>query len=228
MMTILETTRCRDSGQPEFRVAVDGAAVIEPDIAFLLRTLEEWVQAGERFGDGETVQLGWCLLTVRVNEDNTLSLLEPDFRRMPILWVDSVTSTLRHLRAQKDVCESFFDPTAVCFPTLTQSCIVCTHLPEAQQLVMERHEPVAADSGWFLGCHGNTHDHNDARNLSRVSLYEAALQNPETIPYLALPPAVLLHVTADGLRGIFHEGKALQPKDGSYVDAIAKRRSTRT
>jgi hypothetical protein len=225
-MKAIETSRCREFGQPEFRVCVEHSGVLQADIDFFMRTLEEWVQAGERFKNGETVQFGWSVLMVRANSDDTLSLLEPDFCHMPIQWVDSVTSTIRHLRLQKDVCESFFDAETANFPSLRYPCIVCTRVQEARDVVMERHEPDDLDSGWFLGCLREDHDHEDAQQLSRVSLYEAVLQNPAALPYVALPPGAMLHVGDGEVRALFHDGERLQPRKGSYCEALAKGRPT--
>lgn len=218
-------TSCRTEGHPEFRLQVDETAVPEPDIRFFVEALEGWVQQGDRFVNGETVQLGWSVMRVRPNADGTLSLLEPDFVSLPIAWVDSVTVTLQHLRLHKDVCESFFDPDALECPSLRDSCIVCTQLSSAPQLVMERFaDPDPGDSGWFIGCRDGAHDHNDAAALGRMSLYEAVLANRAALPFLGLPEGVLLE-TSDGqsLPRVLYEESVLSPKPGSYVEALGKR-----
>jgi hypothetical protein len=220
------TTRCQTYGHPEFRLCFDPAVVLECDIAFMLRTLEDWVAGGERFADGETIQFGWCTLVVRANPDSTMSLLEPDFRQIPINWTESVTSALLHLRRQKDTCESYFESDALSFPSLLQSCIACTQLESAEAVVMERTDPEHAVSGWFLGCLRDEHDHNSVQQLESISLFEAVLRNARALPYLALPPGVLLQISPDGLPQVYREGAQLQPRKGSYVEALVRGRPT--
>jgi hypothetical protein len=222
----IQTKTCHALGHPEFRVAVEESLIIEEDIVFALQTLEGMVQEGQRFRDGETVQMGWCILKVRRNEDGTLTLLEPDFVHMPIVWVDSVTSALSHLRCQKDVVESFFDSTELSFPSLRHSCICCTRLSRVRQLLLDRHDPKDSDSGWVLCCSDDDHDHEDPQNLEKLSLYEAALHNRSIIEYLALPPGVLLQETFEGLEVLFHGGRQIEPRKGSYIDALARCRPT--
>src|SRR5947207_426983 len=108
-----------------FRFKVDRARVIDVDVDWLVNTLDKWIAGGERFKDGETIQIGWGLLKVRSNSDRTTSLLEPDYQAMPIEWVDTVTQTLVDLRRQKGVCESYFDVDQAEFTSLRISCLVC-------------------------------------------------------------------------------------------------------
>jgi hypothetical protein len=227
-MQTFATARCRAFRHPEFRLRADPAAVLEGDIALLITTLEGMVSAGQRFKDGETIQVGWGTLRVRRNRDKSLSLLEPDFRKTPIKWVESVTTTILHLRRQKDVCESYFSASALLFPSLRESCITCTSLADADSVLMDRSEPRGGESGWFLGCADDDHDHNNPDHLTRLSLYKAALCSPVSIPFLALPSEVLLEVGADGVPSVlFSRGKRLKPRSGSYVATLAKRRRTR-
>jgi hypothetical protein len=106
MLDEITTSQCHRYGQAEFRFKVDRSRVLPVDIDWFRQTLEGWVAGGERFRDGETVQLGWGLLKVKANGDGTHSLLEPDFGTLPIEWIDVVTDSLVNLRKQKDVCEA--------------------------------------------------------------------------------------------------------------------------
>jgi hypothetical protein len=220
------TTRCSKAGHPEFRFSIDEAVVIDPDITFFRDALERWVIDGECFNDGETVQFGWSTLMVRLAEDGRLSLWEPDFQSMPIKWVETVTATLQHLRVQKDVCESYFDSDVLAIPSLQSSCIVCVRLSEAEVFVLDRGEQEGNDSGWFLGCVNDDHDHSSVSELRRVSVYEGVLQNPQAMPFLGLPPGTV--VEASGLlpAHVLYRGEERAPRPSSYVDALSKRRPT--
>jgi hypothetical protein len=222
---VLRTTRCSRHGHSEFRITADPAvAVVEGDATWLLEWLEDTVAQGTRFADGQTCQVGWVVTQIRQDGGGDLSIWEPDMCHLPVEWSESVSRTLAHLRLQKDVVESMLPSEELAFPSMVQSAIVCTRLQEAEDLVLERSAPAAADSGWFCGCREDDHDHNDSTELRRVSLYEAAVKRtPQIIPYLALPPGVLIAVAA-GLPVVFRDGKPLDVHPGSY---LAAQRSSR-
>jgi hypothetical protein len=77
-------------------------------------------------------------------------------------------------------------------------------------------EPSGRSSGWFCGCLVKRHDHQDTDELLRVSLYETAVRfTPQIVPYLALPPGVML--MAGGAPTIFQHGEELPVRPGSYL-----------
>jgi hypothetical protein len=217
---VLRTTNCRRHGHPEFRIHIDPSqAPVKQDWHWFIGWLEQAVAQGERFLPGQTCQVGWGLLQVRDADEDSLALWEPDMQAMPIEWVDSVSTTLAHLRLQKDVVESLFSADDLLFPSMSQSAIVCTRLGESQGMIMDRNPPKGTDSGWFCGCHEEDHDHNNASELKCVSLYEAAARHsPAIVPYLALPAGVLLAVT-DATPTFFQDGEPLEFKPGSYLAA---------
>jgi hypothetical protein len=156
------------------------------------------------------------MIQVRLDGDD-LSIWEPDMRGLPIAWSESVSYTMAHLRIQKDVVESVLGPDELSFPSMRESAVICDQFGQGEDLVMERVEPAGADSGWFFGCREDGHDHNDAAELHRVSLYEAAIRHaPQIIPYLALPPGILIGVGPSGPT-LFHQGEPLCPRPGSYL-----------
>jgi hypothetical protein len=60
---------------------------------------------------------------------------------------------------------------------------------------MHRQEPSGWDSGWFIGCNRDGHDHHDAKQLTGISLFDAAVTwNAGFIPYAALPPGCYVMV----------------------------------
>jgi hypothetical protein len=215
-----QTTNCGKFGHPEFRLIIDKAKVpVAEDLKWLVNWLEQSVAEGERYAPEQTCQIGWMVTKVGLGEDGLLTLWEPDLRAMPVVWVESVSSTLAHLRLQKDVVESVLAASALTFPSMRQSAIICTRLGNRDHLVLERTQPKAADSGWFFGCRDKDHDHNDATELRCVSLYEAAVSYaPQIIPYLALPPGVLIALENDA-PAIFHNGEALDFLKGSFLAA---------
>src|SRR5438132_10942965 len=109
-MAVLKTTSCQRQGHPEFRITYDPALVpVEDDVRWLVKWLEQAVAGGERIANSQPCQVGWVVTEVRVGEDGTLALWEPDMRQMPIAWVEAVSYTLNHLRQQKEVHESILE-----------------------------------------------------------------------------------------------------------------------
>ncbi len=224
MLDEITTSQCGRYGQAEFRFKVDPSRVLRVDIDWLRQTLEGWVANGERFRDGETIQLGWGLLKISSNSDGTNSLLEPDFGTLPIEWIDVVTDSLANLRKQKDVCESYFDADETAFPSLRQSAVVCTELRGSDRIVMERLTADPPDSGWFIGCGYDSHDHNSPDHLQRVSLYEAVRQNSKALMFLALPVGTLLEADDQDIL-LYRDGSLIEPRANSYMQKVRARRT---
>lgn len=217
-MRTLRTTNCRKHLHSEFRFEYDPTIVrVESDVTWVVEWIEQTVAQGTRYVPGQSCQIGWLITEVRQREDGDLSLWEPNMRPMPIVWRESISHTMAHLRLQKDIVESVVDSAELSFPSMSQSAIVCTRLENCDRVVMERVEASGRDSGWFFGCREQGHDHNDAAELSCTSLYDAAVRlAPLTIPYLALPAGTLLSI-GSGPPAIFRHGEPLDFKPGSFL-----------
>jgi hypothetical protein len=124
------------------------------------------------------------------------------------------------MRLQKDVVDSVLSSEDLQIPSLLQSTLICNFLREEDDnIVMERTEPRARDSGWFCGCRGKDHDHNDANELRCVSLYEAVVRHSQLIvPYLALPAGTFVAIS-NGRPTIFLNGEPAEFKNGSFLAA---------
>jgi hypothetical protein len=217
-MAVLQTTSCRSHQHPEFRITYDPAIVpVENDVRWFAGWLEEAVAGGKRFSAGQTCQVGWLVTEVRDAGDGQLTIWEPDMRQMPVAWVESVSSTLSHLRRQKDVCESVLAGDEISFPSMLQYALICTQFGRTDCVLMDRQAPEGADSGWFLGCTEVDHDHNSVSEIRKVSLFEAAVSYaPQIVPYLALPEGVMV-VLGEGAPRIFRNGERLTIKPGSFL-----------
>lgn len=223
MVKEYKTSRCHEVGHPELAFRVDAALILESDIDWLVCTLESMVASGSRFMSGQTIQIGWGCLKFGVLAEGSLRLLEPDYTsKPPIEFVDSVTQTLSHLRLQKDIVESYFGIEEIAFPSLMESCIVCTNA-EAADVVMDRMAAEPPDSGWFIGCTRESHDHNDLENLTKVSVYEAVQRFPAAIGFLALPFGVFLKSTPGDIRILLGDVE-ITPKEASYVARLLQSR----
>jgi hypothetical protein len=223
---IVRTHECCRFGHPEFRLAFDSHQVIEPDVIWLTKFLSQNVASGTRYKPDETVQIGWVILKIKSNEEGTLSLFEPDFVEIPINFVDSVTQTLVQLRLQKSVAESIGFEDQITFPSLRQSCLICTRVKDRGSFMMERFEMRENDSGWYLGCFDDDHDHNKPDNLQRVSLYDAACGMLMCVPFLPLPVQTLVKVNGANFT-INYKNEPLTPKSNSFLDQYRRVSSRR-
>ncbi len=212
---VLKTQYCHRVGHPEISISFDGNRVLSTDAEWLINYLDAKVQEGDVFEAGSTIQIGWMVNRFEM-ADGKLWLFEPDFRIIPIEFVNSVDRTLVHLRLQKDINDSV-EIKDYSFPVLNQSGIICTHFLSQSDLFMERTTPSDRDSGWFFGCISLQHDHNDPACLRRVSLYETICAKPHLVEFLALPSGIRINLKKRV--EVWLNGSELRPKEGSYLFA---------
>jgi len=216
-MLSVATTRCHEFGQAELVLAFNPRNVIEKDVRWFAAGLEQMVQSGSRFQAGQSLQIGWSIAWFVALPDNALGFEEPDMKSMPVVRQPGLTNSLAHLRLHKDTLESVLSAEALSFPSLQQSCLVCTHLSSSGSFLMDRQRPEGGDSGWFIGCQADGHDHNDPSSLRRASLYEAVIAMcPRALAYLAFPVGATIAVDEAPL--FFVAGEPLEPRKGSFVD----------
>ena len=215
----VETTRCHTKGHPEFTILCDEHLTSEVGAPWLVSWLEERVIAGEVFRPGESIQVGWMYDLILSRPDGTLGIQEPDFEQVPVAWVESVTHTLRHIWYQKEVAASV--ALAPRFPSYRQSAVVCTRLRDTSVVFMHRGDPSDHDSGWFIGCYDDDHDHQDVTQLVSVSLFEAAVSwDQRFIAYAALPSGCYV-VAGQGPPVITMDDEALEIVPGSLLSSWA-------
>lgn len=213
------TEKCREHGHQEFSIRCECDVHLSSSLPLFLTWIESEVANGRRFLPEQTIQVGWSLLEVRQRTDGTLALFEPDFKSMPVRFVDSVSNTLHHLFLQKSVAESLGLTEELTLPSLQHSAIVCARFGSTTGFVMSRIAPNAADSGWFFGCDNAAHDHQTVNNLCRVSLYEAAIHlEDRIIPFLGLPPDTFVGFS-EGVPYFSRGNINLAIRPGSYLHA---------
>jgi hypothetical protein len=217
------TTRCTVHGHAEFVLRYDPQLTLDGDVEWLTSYLEQSVAKGTTYLPSQTVQIGWMICRVFSRDDGTLGLEEPDFRSVPIGFADGVSLTTRHLRSQKDVCESVGLGGSLDFPVLRDSAIVCNCWGKSAALILARTSPKSGDSGWFFGCASEQHDHNTPQNLERISLYEAVVTRYAIVEYLALPSGSDVLLEQGSAPCLRKDGKPLSFVHGSYLEAKYKR-----
>jgi len=216
-----QTTRCSRHGQPEFQFSV-AKRIPEQDVKWLVKTLEDWVEGGERFKDGETVQVGWMMLKLEKAGPQTLRLLEPDMKSFPIRFVDSVTATLAALRSQKDAIESIAPQPPIAFPQVGHAVFVHPKFKNAKDLLLMRGRPQGNASGWIVT---DAQDERplQAQGLKLTSLYQLALDRPDLVKFMAFPEGYQV-LAGDGKKiVVLLNGKAQQMRAGSFLERLNAR-----
>jgi len=224
-MQTFSTSRCHEFDHPEFKLMCDPQGIAEAHILSLVSGLEAMVAEGSVFQPDDRFHYGWVQTKVRELEDGMLTLDEPDMKSMPINYVPGITETLRHMMLQLFTADSFgIDRADLDFPSLRQSGIACRQYSQGEWLMMARAEPTdELDSGWFIGCGDKSCDHNDSKNLQRLSLYEVFLNRPQIRDWVSLPFGALLQQKPNVLPVLFLEGQPQKIEPGSFLDQATNR-----
>ena len=205
------TTRSMPVDQPGiiFEVHSEAEELARPLVAFF----ETQAQAGVRFRDGQTVELGWTLLMLREADDGQLEVLEPDFDDFPIRWCRGINGALRHLHLQRAVCDLVgCEPL---FPTICKAGVVSPGFFESSDYTMSRDTPEDSDSGWVFAQCGY-----EGADGEFCSLYQLALKKPEVIPFLALPAFSRVRIKP-GVREITVNHTARSASDSDLLRMLA-------
>jgi hypothetical protein len=184
-------------------------------------SLEQDVASGSRFQVGQSMQLGWMRTWITALPDGTYGFEEPDMRSAtPLVRQPGLSNALGHLRLQKDSLLSVLPVNALSFPSVQQTCLVCTRLTPSETFFLDRREPKGNDSGWIFGCQGD-HEHNAAESWKKTWLYSAVVEIcRRALPYLAFPPGSFLSMVGDSTPEFFLGDKRLTVRKGSYLDCV--------
>lgn len=221
------TGGCQRFGHPEFRVRVRNKAIPDDDVAWFLRFLESRVAEGEKFSGGQSLQVGWMYTRLEKADDGSLQVMEPDMKQIPVRFIDSVDSTLMHLRNQKDVVQSLVPEIEPDFPSLQQSAVVHLQYKSASRVLLTRATPHdAADSGWWLTDLADEQGAQDPSRFTKTSLYQLAIDRPDLVKFFAVPPG--LQVVIDGpLIGVLGPDGEIDQQPGSYLSELNRARQAR-
>ena len=220
---IISTTKCEQFGHPEFVLEADEIAVPDIYIRELVETIEHMVADGAVFRAGETFQIGWMLTSVKNKGPKHLTQEEPDMRSLPIQWIPGVTDTLRQQMLQVFMLDSVALRNEMQIPSIQQSLIACTRYT-ADRFFMTRSEANnETDSGWFVGCLDDGHDHNDTSNLRCISLYEAYLGQKGIQGFVTFPVDSMVILDPEDGVTILNKGERLSIVPGSFLDTWLRR-----
>jgi len=216
------TTTCTERGHREFTLTFAADVPVPGLERMLLGYFETAVAQGSQFKPGQTVQLGWATLRLTQRDDGTLGVLEPDLKH-ELKWVESVNQSLLETWRQKEVLESLGLTARADFPRQALQAIVCSRVWESSEFVMGRAEATGpTDSGWFVGCTDEAHDHQQPEALYVVPLIELAVRLPALTQFLALPEGTDVVASGPGrVRArVFVDDVELTPPAGSYLASL--------
>jgi hypothetical protein len=216
------TTACAALGHPEFTLRFAREVPVPGLERMLLGFFEGAVQRGTVFKPGQTVQLGWATLRLTQRDDGTLGVLEPDLKH-ELKWVESVDQSLFETWRQKEVLESLGLSERADFPRQGQQAIVCSEVWESTSFILGRTAPsTPTDSGWFVGCADEGHDHQHEEALKVIPLIELAVRLPPLAQFLALPVGSDVIASGPGRihARVFVDELERAPAAGSYLEAL--------
>lgn len=213
----ITTTKCSQLGHPEFVLEADDVQVPSAYLTNVVQTIEEMVKGGSVFKPGQTFQIGWSLTLVE-QLGELLSLAEPDMESFPIKWTKGITSTLRQMMLQLVMLDSVGLRQEMDAPSIQQSLVACTRYDEQSFFMSRSHCSSGSDSGWFIGCMNDDHDHQEPANLKCISIYEAFLNQRGIQGFASFPVGSMIAVNGDHELKLFKEGAELGILPGSFLD----------
>jgi hypothetical protein len=220
---VIVTDTCRRHGHPEFVLEADEAHVPAIYLENIAQTLQRMVAQGSVFRPGETFQIGWMLTRVESYGGDRLTLTEPDMKSLPARFIPGISETLRQMMLQLFMLDSVSLRAEIDMPTLRHSLVACTRYADPAFYLTRSATADPTDSGWFVGCLADDHNHHDPANLTRVSLYEAFLRQPAIQGFLAFPRESLIAIDPRAGVRIYKGERPLQVEPGSFLDAWMKR-----
>lgn len=170
----------------------------------LLRFIEGYVSSQpRRIMAGQTMKYGWSTLRFVADEQENRLLIEELSNPHTSGESAYVPGASRAVALQEEVLRRLRITGESGHPHRSNTAIVCNRVtPETvgslRPLQVQRLErPDGRYSGWFVGCVGGGHDHDDADQLEQVHLVHLVARLPGLFPYLALPVGAALLFEAE-------------------------------
>ena len=196
---------------PDILVAMDGA--FASGAQSILSYFENEIRRGTVFRSGETIQIGWMIVSLARDDDGELEVLEPQFGTVPVQWVRGATTTYRHLMLQNEVCRQVgVDPE---FPSMQQAGVISPGFLDAVgPFQITREKQNTKDSGWIF----REASYSGSDGIF-CSLYEIGAAVRSVIPFLALPPGSTVKRLSDRLT-IGFGGKLLDSYECAFLSRL--------
>jgi hypothetical protein len=182
---------------------------------WLLNSVAELGAANGGVRDGMTVEIGWAVLTLALEDDGALHICEPNYGEDPFEgMVDDVTVTMYILAQQQEFAMQTGTVETARFPLFDETVVVWKGALEAPAIYLERGEPSededgGKDSGWYIGL-ADEDDDEEEKTISEddyegVYVYELLVQRPALMQVLGLPPGYAVVFDGDEIDGVYDE-----------------------
>ena len=204
------TEGLRVLGQQEIAVMVPWSEHDPRDLLIIdvLRFLESYIRSqSKRLLSGQTLRYGWPLLRF-VSTDHDFSEAGPDalvifesnnpFAQEDHSWVPGVAKTITLLQLQHEAIRRNRITGEALYPSPIERALVCIRVtPETlghvHPLMAHRAwSPTPGESGWFVGCCDQEHDHDHPDEFVPVHLHHLVVRFPGLFPYVAMPVGTAL------------------------------------
>jgi len=224
-MELIRTTKCAADDHRELTLVLSAPPSVPNLVEGLVNYFEVSVARGTQFKPGQTVLFGSSLLRITERDDGTLGV---HALQAGGTWTEAVDSALMRTWIQQEVARSVGLTPAFTHQMTTVT--ACVRALEGTALYyLTRHPSKGGqDSGWWLGCGEQDHDHEVQSAWASTPIVELAGKASFLEQYLALP--VGTEVFLDAMRWsvsgrgrphaeVVHNGKKLDPRPESYLAA---------
>lgn len=218
---LFKTNIRTDHGHPDLVFECDTSTVPDVDARWLLNLIAQEITRGVIFRDGQTMQLGWIVLKLSLQQDGFLHLQEPDFSSPVLTYINSVTRTLKQFRAQRDTVASCAEDVSPLFPSMHDTVAVCAKLEQANTVLMTREGTRETFSGWMISdANSLSAQQQLSDNYDIVSLYDLSRSRPDLIKFFAFPPGYGAWVAAYDDIAILKAGMPVRLRPDSFLVSV--------
>jgi len=172
-------------------------------ITRLLRFLENYlISQPKRILPEQTLHYGWTTLRFVEDEHNLsgagadvllIEEMQHPFFADDSSYIPGVERMVALMQLQDEAMQRNSVTGDVIYPHRSQYALVCTRVTPGtvhvlRPLMVHRPwQPNVQESGWFIGCCNQDHDHDHPDELNAIHLYHLVSQFPGIFPYLAMP-----------------------------------------
>jgi len=199
-------------------------------IRYLLNFIGNYIaKQPKRILEGQTMRYGWTMLRFVADQQNESGLgtdrllveeLREPFHAHEPVYVSGASCAIAVVALQDAAIQRNRMAADAEYPHRSQLALVCSRVTSEtigtlRPLIAHRAwQPDIQNSGWFIGCGEDDHDHDDPDQLGQVHLLHLVTGFPGLLPYLALPVETML---------VFEQGHAIIFRPGEehgQVDAV--------
>jgi hypothetical protein len=150
--------------------------------------------------DNKSVQVGWSVLKLVLQPDNSFIVFEPDFSSNPFIeFRPEVSTTLKVLLAQNDF---LFKTGLQGLPvSFEQKIVLHKGVLNESRIIAQRQYPTEQDSGWYIS-QVEPATTITLENLEAIFLYQLLALRPELVQVLCLPPGSIVILNGSEIEAV--------------------------